>query len=1384
MKSQLTLALMPCLAIIIASCGNTNETQSPTLLANDIQPIQIVMPTTDERFNLITDGTSFDLFTYDDVTGEEKAPPTPASIENDNGVRVLNLKIDTNKTNVIMSRRLQLGLVIPATSNLQDKNPVNMMMQLPLTNSGYKIANALNNLKPDQRQFVNPQAMQMLMPNSEQLDAETLNVLMQAVNERMKLLPKDFRRRLNRARLFEQINYKEISKNGGDLALTQSSAGYFSDKKLLSTLQGLETNAAAKFLSEPAQQLAADPALEKKLPPSLLQKIIAHALSHEIYGSIAVKAPQNNETRRTNIPVIEVKSIIDANPTIRTPSKEKQDAFIKSIKQGITDTPQVTIDKPAIKTIVSDAATKAGLIVNVDIASPPQPLNSSTGSNTKATAPSNPHAKDVLITLPVQKDLKNTAPLQTSTDKARVITQIPKCGSINNNCYDNSMALAFKEALLIDGSAVELVPSSSACSGDSCFMLWKEKNGTRILKPNGLYLAKGDWQQKLAESGVENSPDYYSFIDGEIEGRRCPPHVFLNYQKMTSTDSCLYFSKGISLMFDNARASFMDQWKSIGGNSWDAPASGKGKESTFFEMNVQPCAKLGMRLPTAYETTMKKPPAQAKEYSYSEFRGYVQPTEEFFKGIVNHQLPDGDVVTTPKFARELGIPSAGARQTITASASINYNFYMVTKDRWLNYEFRKPISTSGANGIPNYRFWTWAGENGGTGDIANQIVDESSTEWFFANGIVQRAARQNSLYNSAKPYQIEINLRCVMPSSPLITVASSGKNQGGALDGSKRPQQVITAPTQDQKLSGAPANDQSGKVPVVNGATTVLPIPSSGAASPSKLTSYGAIQGVYAGALRGYICNDQETKTVKVYSGGPEISGLNAGEFAIEQGRAFRFNCDKGQFPYEVSIPIKSLSKFITAKFEHYRSVNYLDVYVYAQSSAGPFLLNRTGRILLDPKTYLPDYSLNLTRFANSKNYNRSYNVLAEGNREATVSIENSTIYLANSKQLDYVRNYKFEISSNNGQTWIPYLPGRNNTTELIRTDYNVELVVSNLRNNNNYQLRITPIDENGNLILPGIFESQIGPIFTPRFEHTTFSPFTSAGSQTVELGMAKSQFSGKQRLAIRNNCEITLLSPLETANWGHFCEVDEFKCVAPDKSASEITNFVASASLLTLEKSKGYYLVGMASSIGRFVIFPVNKLGVIGAASYLDKNTLRSIEREFKVDLDKDMLVGENPIPPNPAPAGQSKSCPAVDQKLICSPTAYQDDAGVCRPALQRVVNLTISDAYTGGQSLEIRPKDLFINLTVSGLIEEGRCKRLVRMTGLPLADPPAFFDEYSNQIKNGDQSYIRVWTTGRLDFRPFHVATGVWYGESCGFFPGSERRKFKIRATIFSRP
>ena len=176
---------------------------------------------------------------------------------------------------------------------------------------------------------------------------------------------------------------------------------------------------------------------------------------------------------------------------------------------------------------------------------------------------------------------------------------LPFCGESGNGCYNNSTVTSTGKAYVGGSIEIEYVPTGNG------FNIWREKNGSRVLKATGLWFSQSDWQQMLNRAGTEFQSVNLTDIS-QIGGRSCPPNVFLNHGAMTESHLCLYYDAGNTYQWLNR-----DKTGGVIAQDYleyfTLSGSGRGTDSSWYEGNIKACADKGMRLPTLYEMGVSDP---------------------------------------------------------------------------------------------------------------------------------------------------------------------------------------------------------------------------------------------------------------------------------------------------------------------------------------------------------------------------------------------------------------------------------------------------------------------------------------------------------------------------------------------------------------------------------------------------------------------------------------------------------------------------------------------------------------------------------------------------------------------------------------------------------
>lgn len=206
------------------------------------------------------------------------------------------------------------------------------------------------------------------------------------------------------------------------------------------------------------------------------------------------------------------------------------------------------------------------------------------------------------------------------------------CGAPGESCYDDSAAIAAGLARTPLGKRIEYRPNSFG------ILIWKERDGDRILESNGL----DAWSKRLNPDGKGVSAQFISGWE-QIAGRKCLSNVYLDDTNKAIPGKCLYY------------ADMGSQMLSAAGTSQTLPDMGLGPWSTasWYVGNIRVCGEKGMRLPTAFETNT------------------TQTTS------ANYPSSDG----APVFAQASGVPSPGSNMWTATSGATASDYIFVQADQ-------------------------------------------------------------------------------------------------------------------------------------------------------------------------------------------------------------------------------------------------------------------------------------------------------------------------------------------------------------------------------------------------------------------------------------------------------------------------------------------------------------------------------------------------------------------------------------------------------------------------------------------------------------------------------------------------------------------------------
>lgn len=168
------------------------------------------------------------------------------------------------------------------------------------------------------------------------------------------------------------------------------------------------------------------------------------------------------------------------------------------------------------------------------------------------------------------------------------------CGGSNDSCYNNLGAIADNLATTPSGKALEYV----FADGNSGFKVWKEQGGNRILRANGL----DEWAEALnlngkGLSGVDFVDTNIGSTNTIIEGRVCPPNVYIDDSNKFSTNNCVYYTPRYAAQRLDAAGTSQTLSGSIGLSSWSTPR--------WYVGNIETCSSKGMRLPALFELALE-----------------------------------------------------------------------------------------------------------------------------------------------------------------------------------------------------------------------------------------------------------------------------------------------------------------------------------------------------------------------------------------------------------------------------------------------------------------------------------------------------------------------------------------------------------------------------------------------------------------------------------------------------------------------------------------------------------------------------------------------------------------------------------------------------------
>lgn len=159
------------------------------------------------------------------------------------------------------------------------------------------------------------------------------------------------------------------------------------------------------------------------------------------------------------------------------------------------------------------------------------------------------------------------------------------CGGAGDSCYDDAAAIAAGTATTPLGKTIQYVLASGS------FYVWKDTGSNKILRANGL----DEWAMKLNLNGkglMSAGNEFASYTS--LEGRKCPPNVYIDDSNKATTNNCVYYSTGFASQALNAAGTSQTTSTQIGLGAWST--------ALWYHGNIRTCSDLGMRLPAIFET--------------------------------------------------------------------------------------------------------------------------------------------------------------------------------------------------------------------------------------------------------------------------------------------------------------------------------------------------------------------------------------------------------------------------------------------------------------------------------------------------------------------------------------------------------------------------------------------------------------------------------------------------------------------------------------------------------------------------------------------------------------------------------------------------------------
>jgi hypothetical protein len=511
------------------------------------------------------------------------------------------------------------------------------------------------------------------------------------------------------------------------------------------------------------------------------------------------------------------------------------------------------------------------------------------------------------------------------------------------------------------------------------------------------------------------------------------------------------------------------------------------------------------------------------------------------------------------------------------------------------------------------------------------------------------------------------------------------------------------------------------------------------ASSPPPSDGQGFIQGIYAGAARGFVCLRSGPAQVRVYAGSSrDRGGVLVGDFSAIESSIFKGRCRSDQKSFAFEIPIDRFESHIIKpdveggdeRAREHQWFKFVYLYVYAITPGKEVLLGNSGFIRihgawkLDPYNQLYrcfdtfwDDPAKADRITSQEAWDELISIgwrdyvprrsldIAPGNRSAFLSMYAVSCLRTSSPAYMIIQDYKIEYSLTNGRDWVPYYPGVGSNPEIYRLGDQATVEVRGLRNNNNYLFRVAPVTGKG-AVLPWVYfstrtahlanmypDSTIGRSNVKPRATGTFTPITGKNFAQIELGTVPTipfRFV-EQPWVFRKDCKNHVMYTEEGVVGPH--EVLSF--------GQPKIRFMGA-----LPNNQGYFTIaGTGSGPGVYynLDVPILSYAVQGKSYLQNEIRLLVIEDALGLDIDQNGLIGfsGDTSAASSIQGSVASSCDQTPEPPMCPEDSYEDDNGNCQKALQRTLTFTGTHDKTVRSikslgSFDIGPMDLYVELKV----------------------------------------------------------------------------------------